>query len=130
MDPPAPQAREGLGERGCACLPLVAAVPAQDPLPASCSLSGHPVSLQGGVPRCQARNASYAGRVGGGGAPPAGARGSGRTPCSLPRNTAGSELSGAVAWKDCSLGPGTRSQPTGDPTCKWGPFPTGDRWVN
>lgn len=38
--------------------------PAQDPLLAACSLPGRLVSLQGGVPGCQARNASYVGRAG------------------------------------------------------------------
>lgn len=37
---------------------------AQDPLLTACFLPGCLVSLQGGVPGCQARNASYVGRAG------------------------------------------------------------------
>lgn len=91
---------------GCACPPLVAAAPAQDPLPATCSRSGHPVPLQGGVP--DAKPGMPAMQGGRGPAARHGREGAGGRHALFPRNTVGSELSGAVAWKDCS--PWTQAQ--------------------
>lgn len=48
------------------CLPASGGrSPARDPLLTACFLPGLLVPLQGGVPGCQARNASYVGRAGG-----------------------------------------------------------------
>ena len=71
------------------------------PLPTTCSHSGRPVPLQGGVP--DAKPGMPAMQGGRGAAARRGRKGAGERRALFPGNTAGSELSRAVAWKDCSL---------------------------
>lgn len=90
--------------------------PAQDPLLAACSLPGRLVSLQGGVPGCQARNASYVGRAGA------------REHADTALSSRGTPRAAAERWPGKaaaggSLGAGSR--PAGDPPASRGCSPPG-----
>lgn len=90
--------------------------PAQDPLLAACSLPGCLVSLQGGVPGCQARNASYVGRAGA------------REHADTALSSRGTPRAAAERWPGKaaaggSLGAGSR--PAGDPPASRGCSPPG-----
>lgn len=90
--------------------------PAQDPLLAACSLPGRLVSLQGGVPGCQARNASYVGRAGA------------REHADTALSSRGTPRAAAERWPGKaaaggSLGSGSR--PAGDPPASWSCSPPG-----
>lgn len=90
--------------------------PAQDPLLAACSLLGRLVSLQGGVPGCQARNASYVGRAGA------------REHADTALSSRGTPRAAAERWPGKaaaggSLGAGSR--PAGDPPASRGCSPPG-----
>lgn len=90
--------------------------PAQDPLLAACSLPGRLVSLQGGVPGCQARNASYVGRAGA------------REHADTELSSRGTPRAAAERWPGKaaaggSLGAGSR--PAGDPPASRGCSPPG-----
>lgn len=90
--------------------------PAQDPLLTACSLPGRLVSLQGGVPGCQARNASYVGRAGA------------REHADTALSSRGTPRAAAERWPGKaaaggSLGAGSR--PAGDPPASRGCSPPG-----
>lgn len=60
-----------------------------------------------------------------------GREGAGGRSALFPGNTAGSELSGAVGWKDCSRqDPWWREPGCRSPTYKQGLFSPLDRWAN
>lgn len=86
--------------------------PAPDPLLAACSLPGRLVSLQGGVPGCQARNASYVGRAGA------------REHADTALSSRGTPRAAAEAWKGRSRRQPRRGEPArGGPTRKPGLLP-------
>lgn len=91
----------GPGEPWGWARPPLAATPCPDPLPATCFLPGCPGFSPGWGPRMPGQECQLCGE-GGRAAARRGREGAGGRSAPLPGNTAGSKLSGAVAWKDCS----------------------------
>lgn len=74
------------------------------------------------------QNAKHVREGGGVVAPPAGREGAGGRRAFFPEHC-GQRAGAGSGLERLQPGTRTRSQPTGDPTCKWGLLPTGDRWV-